>query len=421
MKQFRKKTTNSIICMLICVLLSSLFFISCDDDTRVDFLEEHSLFNLSYGNFENEIGLFNVQNADTINTRHIMRDGFFYIVNGEAGKIMQLTSYGDLIGIMYDEERNPTPTFVTENSAELSALVAREDTSTKIATSYPFNRLGAMAIDSTKNLYVTDFLPIERYEEDADSGTILRQVILRFAPDGTFVDFLAQDGLGGQPFPFIKALYTTNNNELVAVCLDTKGYILFWFSQEGQLLTKVSFDKSMLPEEALDYALETYVTLENIIPDYEDATVYLKADYYGLKVDDSTNVSSGIEYEKTIVYPFDMRTLTYGDPITVPPYERTTSHGYATETFLHPYSFLGVSESGGLFFLLPDDTGLSILVTHENSQRIIRRQIEIPLGESIFQSFSLSNNGIISGLIAREEEISVSWWRTDNIVNSIIE
>ncbi len=423
MKQFCKKFTyTSIFNVYFFLTLTLLLFSSCNPSTEAEYLEADELFSLNYGNFENEISLFDVQNIESINTRIAMRDGFFYIVNGEAGKIIQLTSYGDVIGIIYDEDRNPVPSFAVDNSdGVLSALDTRDDNSTKIATNYPFNRLGAIAVDSTKNLYVTDFLPIERYEEDTETGTVLRQVILRFAPDGTFVDFLTQEGLGGQPFPYIKSLHTTSNNELVAVCLDTKGYILYWFSQDGELLTKFSFDKSMLPEDALDYALETYVTLENIVPDYEEPIIYIKADYYGLTVDESTNVSSGIEFEKTLVYPFDMRTLTYENEITIPAYQRTETHGYATEVFVHPYSFVGISENGGLFFILPDDIGLSVLVTHENSQRIMRRQIPISLTDSIFQSFSLSNNGILSGLIAHEDEVQVAWWRTDSIINSILE
>ncbi len=423
MKQIEKKFRKTpLYISFLLLLIITLFVSSCGTDAASEYIEEESLFSLEYGNFENELKLFDVQNSENINTRLVMRDGFFYIVNGEAGKIMQLTSYGDLIGIVYDDERNPTPSFVLESTDNVvSALDSRDEASTKIATSYPFNRLGVMAVDSTKNLYVTDFLPIDRYEEDSRTGAVLRQVILRFAPDGTFVDFLAQDGLGGQPFPYIKSLHTTANNELVAVCLDTDGFILYWFSQEGVLLTTFSFDKSMLPEDALDYALETYVTLENIIPDYDEPIIYIKADYYGLKVDDSTSVSSGIEFEKTLVYPFDLRTQTYENPITVPGYERSTTHGYATEVFLHPYSFLGISEDGALFFILSDETGLSILVTHENTQRFVRRQVEMPLADSIFESYSLSNNGILSGLIAYEDEASVSWWRTDTIASSILE
>ncbi len=423
MKQFTKflslKTNTIQLIAVICIVLG---LVSCSPDTKTEYVEEDELFSLDYGNFENEINLFDINSAENINTRLVMRDGFFYIVNGEAGKIMQLTSYGDLIGIIYDENRNPVPTFVNENDTTVSsALDSTEGNATKRAVSYPFNNLGAIAIDNNKNIYVTDFLPVDRYEEDTETGSVLRQVILRFNSDGTFVDFLAQEGLGGQPFPYIKSLHTTNNNDLIAICLDTNGHIVYWFSQSGELLTRFVIEKSMLPEEQLNYALETYITVESIVPDYEEPVIYIKADYYGLTVDESTKVSSGIEFEKTLVYPLDVRTLQFEKPITIPAYEQTTSHGYATEVFLHPYSFLGVSETGGLFFMIPDTTGLSVLVTHEDSQKIVRRQIQIPLHDSLFQNFSLSNNGIVSALIAHEDNVSVSWWRTDSILNTITE
>ncbi len=327
-----------------------------------------------------------------------------------------------MIGIIYDNERNPIPSFVDQSEDIIaSALDSAKEDSTKIAVSYPFNTLGAIAVDNNKNIYVTDFLPVNHYEEDSKTGSILRQVILRFDSDGTFVDFLAQDGLGGQPFPYIKSLHTTNNNDLIALCIDTNGYILYWFSQEGTLLTRFAITESMLPEDVLDYALETYIAIEHVVPDFDDPIVYIKADYYGVKVDESTNVSSGIDFEKTLVYPLDIRTQEIGNPITIPAFEQTTTHGYTTEVFAHPYSFLGVSQTGGLFFAIPDDSGLSILVTHENSQRILRRKIELPLTDSVFQNFSLSNNGIISAMVAYEDEVNVSWWRTDTMLNSILE
>ncbi len=419
MKQFSKK---HLFITLLLGLVTLLFFSSCDVARTTSVIKEDELFTLNYGNFENEISLYDIYNLENINTRLIMHDGFFYIVNSEAGKILQLTSYGDLIGILYDNERNPVPTFVSQNNEEIAtALDTREGASTKIAASYPFNSLGAIAVDNEKNIYVTDFLPIERYENDETSGSILRQVVLRFAADGTFVDFLAQEGLGGQPFPFIKDLHTTNNNELVVVCMDMNGFIVYLFSQEGELLTRFTIDKDMLPEDAKDFAPETYITIENVIPDFEDPILYIKADYYGVKIDESTLVSSGIDFEKTLVYTYDIRTQSFSNPISIPAYEKSSSLGYSTEVFLHPYSFLGVSESGGLFFMIPDDTGLSVLVTHEDSQRIIRRQIEAPLAQSVYQNFSLSSNGIVSALIAYEKNISVSWWRTDAIIDTILE
>ena len=128
------------------------------------------MFTLEYGNFEDEINLFDYSQVGNISTSFAMRDGFFYIANSESGKVMELSSYGDLLTLYYSEEMNPTPSFATENGEELNA--------TRRAISYPFNSTSDVAIDSKKNLYVVDRLPVERQEMDDEIGEYVNQVVL---------------------------------------------------------------------------------------------------------------------------------------------------------------------------------------------------------------------------------------------------
>ena len=86
-----------------------------------------------------------------------MRDGFFYIANGESKKIMEMTSYGDLVRLYFNSDANPEPSFMSQDNA-VSA--------TRKATIYPFNQLGAIAVDNRQYLYAVDELPVERQELD---------------------------------------------------------------------------------------------------------------------------------------------------------------------------------------------------------------------------------------------------------------
>lgn len=403
-------------------LAYGVFFVSCEANTNTDVLEKQDLFRLQYGSFENEIQLFNIHNSGDINTSLIMRDGFFYIANGEAGKIMQLTSYGDLIGLIYNNEKNPIPSFIDlSNDIEASALENQTETSTQIAVVYPFNNLSAIAVDSNKNLYAADFLPSDRFELDADSDTMLRQVILHFASDGTFIDYLGQEGPGGVPFPYIKALHTTSNNELVVMCLDEKGYIVYWFSQDGFLLHRIPIGQSALPPHPTDETGNSHMTLEQIVPDYEKRRLYLKIDYYQTKTDKSTMVQSEIVFDQTLVYPLDITTLEYGEPIFIPAYEKAITNSYINEVYLQPYNFLGVTESGCLFFIVTDESGFSMLIIQEDGQKIVRRHIDFPFEEIVFHDFSLSNTGILSAFMAEEDAVSVAWWRADIIIDAIMQ
>jgi len=136
-------------------------------------LKKQDLFSLNYGNFENELKLFGLQEPGQINTHLIMRDGFFYISNGEASKILSLTSYGDLLSILYNSDKNPVPSFIELNGNKtVSALDHNDEIATQNAVVYPFNNIGAAAVDSGKRLYVADLLPPERCVQDESGKTI---------------------------------------------------------------------------------------------------------------------------------------------------------------------------------------------------------------------------------------------------------
>ena len=61
----------------------SLLFYSCFNAEKILSIDEIKLFELNYGNFEEQLNLFDVSKIGAINTSLTMRDGFFYVVNGE--------------------------------------------------------------------------------------------------------------------------------------------------------------------------------------------------------------------------------------------------------------------------------------------------------------------------------------------------
>ncbi|MDE6350156.1 MAG: hypothetical protein K2K67_04040, partial [Treponemataceae bacterium] len=85
---------------LLCVAVLSLA-VSCRRSGVVASVSEKKLFALKYGSFEDELDLFSLSRAGDVRTYMAMRDGFFYVANGEAKKIMELNSYGDLLTLYY--------------------------------------------------------------------------------------------------------------------------------------------------------------------------------------------------------------------------------------------------------------------------------------------------------------------------------
>ena len=188
----------------------SFILFSCDTDSIVGNLKTEELFSLNYGNYEDEFHLYTSEPADYFSSL-VMRDGFFYIADSASKKVNQFSSYGDLVSILYNPVNNPVPSFVQLSDIEVANTGFPTEAATKRSTEYPFNKITGISTDSRQYLYVVDYLPEGRYETDSETGQLLRQVVLRFSADGTFIDYIGQQGPGGIPFPTIKNIFFNNS------------------------------------------------------------------------------------------------------------------------------------------------------------------------------------------------------------------
>lgn len=392
----------------------------CKQDSKITSLKEEKLFTMQYGMFEDELRMFDVNSPGTVQASLYMEDGIFYIENSEAKKIMVLTSYGDLVQVFYNKAFNPEPSFVQKIVSTTSSYT---DSTTEIVTQkaieYPFTNVGMITADNYKNLYVVDFLPPERFKEQ--DSVILRQVVLRFKADGTFIDYLGQEGPGGTPFPYIENIYTTHNNELVVVCRSSNGFCVYWYTSEGFLKYIVPIDEAKLPQIDTEEHIEQYISLANIIPHSKEEKIYLKIDYQISEVDESSKVQSGIVLKETALYPLTIPSGVYEDPLIIPPFEEVETDGYTKTVHKLSYDFLGITDSGWFFFKIGDSTGYSVLMVQPNGQRVLSRHLDIDPKKTLYQSFSLSRGGIISALIIEEKEAKVCWWRTDAVIASFLQ
>lgn len=397
------------------VLLSFLLLSACSQNQIVSTLEEKELFTLTYGNFDNQLNLFSASSIGEIKTHIVMRNGFFYISNGESYKIMQLNSFGDLLTLFYNAETNPVPSFAKDD--EQTVTVA----STQKAIKYPFNSLSAITVDSRQYLYAVDQLPIERQEQDTEKKLQLSQVVLRFAADGSFIDYLGQQGPGGTPFPYIKNIFTTKDNELIVVCTVNTGVVVFWFSTEGYLKYTIPLEINTLPNPHEDSENATFVSLDNVVPSYDGTLLYLNLNYYESTVDSASRVQSGVEYKDTLLYPLVIATGLYDEPISIPPYEEVITSDFSKQIYNLSYDFLGAASSGWLFFIIPDSTGYMVQMIHPGEQKILKRHLDVPQSGISYYDFTLSDDGMISALLAGENSASVIWWRSDSLTAALIQ
>ena len=402
-----------------------IFNFSCSKNQTVSTIREEKLFTLNYGKYENELHLFNLSNLGHINTRLYMKDGFFFISDDNAKKIIQMTSYGDLIGIIYNPETNPEPSFLRKiqnpGSSSSNSALAQQKTTTQSAQKHLFNKLSNIAVNSDKNIFVVDQISEERQEQDLQTKTILKEVVLRFSNDGKFIDYIGQEGPGGTPFPFIKDIFVTKNNELIVTCVTNDGHTVYWFNQSGFLKYTIPIKTESIPLINTDELenTEIFITIDKVIPDYTKQKLFIKTDYHKTVIDTEANVQSGIEYFQTLLHPLNVESGQYEEFLVIPPYEDVVTDGFSKLTYNTSFDFLGVTESGWFFFIIPDNTGYVIQMIQPNGQRIIKRHLDYNRDKTVYLNFSLSDEGIISALLATNENAQVVWWRTDTLVDSI--
>lgn len=400
---------------------------SCSRNQTITTLKEEKLFTLKYGKYENELQLFNLANLGNINTKIFMKDGFFFIADDNAKKIIQTTSYGDLLGIIYNPETNPEPSFVRKitnsNAIGSSTENYSQKTITQSAQKHPFNNISNLAVDSEKNIFVVDQITAERQEQDLQSKTILKEVVLRFTNEGNFIDYIGQEGPGGTPFPFIKDIFVTKNNELIVTCITTEGNTVFWFNSAGFLKYTIPIKTESIPLVKDEYDMDSteyFVTIDKIIPDFTKQKLYIKTDYHKTVIDTESNVQSGIEYYQTLLHPLNVENGQFEEFLVIPPYEDVVTDGFSKLTYNTAFDFLGVTESGWFFFMIPDSTGYIVQMIQPNGQRIIKRHLKYNRDKTEYLNFTLSDDGIISALLASNEKVDILWWRTDSLIESIL-
>ena len=95
---------KNLIVLAISTLILPLLFMGCGRNSTIQSINETELFSLSYGNFEEQLSVADLNEVGSVRTGIAMRDGFFYIIDGYAKKTMELNSYGDLLTLFYNED-----------------------------------------------------------------------------------------------------------------------------------------------------------------------------------------------------------------------------------------------------------------------------------------------------------------------------
>ncbi len=397
----------------ILVLLAVFFSLlsACSRQDRSS-LPREDLFSLKIGKMEDQLDLFQMEGVPFADkTKLLMRDGIFYISNGNSFKVMEFNSYGDLLSMFYNPEENPRPVILTP-------VDAQEAPTNKPAYPHPFQRIGEIAVTGSRMLLVEDRVPEERRVQDENLEALLDRVVLRFSKEGKYIDYIGQEGIGGTPFPFIDGIDVTDNDEIVVRTRTSKAWLVYWFSKNGDHLFTVEISMTNLP---MPDGPDVIPSLESVKAGPKNRLLYLKIDYYHEEVDLATRKLSGVDYSSSRIYTLDVEKERYSGFIEVPDNKVRQERPNILESngFSYVYEFIGITRGGYTFLMSPDETNqYKLLILDSRGKAIVRKQIIIEDEDLIFKTFYLTPTGILCGLLCDPYNAKIVWWRSDKLIEA---
>ncbi len=412
---------------VVLVLACLLILASCES-SQPRSLEREKLFSLSIGRAEDEVDLYRRRSDPLMQRNHLaMQDGFFYLSNPASNKVMELTSYGDLISLWYNPDENPQPVL-------LQAEASDDEIVNRRAHQYPFTRVGDIAVTADKELYAVDLVTEERSIFDDNLGVMLNRIVLRFDSAGRLVDYIGQEGTGGTPFPYIQRIGVSAGGELVVVSKTADVWLVFWYDARGNHLytVEISLDRLPIPEDLVEpndsressasdngATSDVIPILESLHPDVEQRRVFLKLNYYEEAVDEQTGTGSGISTRSSRIYWLDLASGRYEGYVDIPRNSDTVTEGtiFDRAELEFMYDFVGTARGGHLFLLSREtEKNTELLIMNTEGRVVRRRMLAIEDGLTSHKEFSVSKTGILSSMLGFDDHVDIVWWRSDRFI-----
>ncbi|MBN1412885.1 MAG: hypothetical protein JW969_18740 [Spirochaetales bacterium] len=394
--------------MVLILIIIILALLSSCEQKPIEELPGEDLFTLKIGKMEDQFDIFMMDGTSLRRkNRFIMKNGIFYIANGNSSKVMKFTSYGDLLLLIYNPDTNPRP-FVLDTEEQEGVITNRP------AETADLLNIGEIAIDSENTIYLEDQVPPEQAVKDEKLEINLTSRIYRYNRLGRLVDFIGQEGTGGTPFPYIQRIHITEKDELVAICRIYDQWNVYWYAKNGNPLLNITIDTRLLPKES-----NLIPSLENLVPDFTEYALYLKINYSREEIDPSTETKETIKDAFSRIYKYNITTRKYEHYVETPDNEtkKIISGNKEVEIPAPSYEFLGVDIKGSYYLIRPDtENKFKVLIIDNAGKTRVTRLISVDDSELYFKMFHLSDKGIISGILCYQDEVKVMWWRTDRLI-----
>jgi hypothetical protein len=340
-----------------------------------------------------------------------MRNGTFYIANGGGSKVMEFSSYGDLLLELYDPSANPDPVglSVVEGGSEVA--------STRRAARHSLPETGSIAVDSAETIYLAARASSTLAVTDEALGVRREGILLRFDREGKALPYLGSDGVGGTPFPPIESLQLTAKDEIVVVCRTARARMVYWFGTDGTPKYESVLSEDQVPPAGTP---NTSGVIQSVCPDQSRPALYLLVDYFRESVDKSTGTVTAVVPLTSVIHRLNLESGRFDQSHEVPAVKprKVQSGGREVEIPGARYELLGVVEQGAAFLMRPEGSGVYELALMDAQGKLAeKRRVLIDDQGLTYMTMHLSSNGILSALLCDSTKAHVVWWRCDRILS----
>jgi len=411
----------------LCAPLLVILLISCEPSRKTRNIVRSDLFSLGYGLSENQIDL---SSGGENGIDLTMREGIFHLLDGTGKKVLKLSSYGDLLALLYDPSRSPEPRIVKpiedlENETANNVM----DAPGRYAAPIKFEAPRKIAVDANQTIYVVDRVTdsLDRIF-DAQTDSYCDRIVRRFGAQGSELPYIGQEGPGGSPFPQILRVDALGNGTVAVVSASETVVLINNFGKTGNLLSSLRLNRSSLPVPGSlaestreNKGVRIHANLDGIleVATADSFEITLKIDYYREYFDPASLVISRDEFAGSWIFVLNGSTGKAVNSVAIVPGNPDT----AIPELIGEYS--------GLYYLL-SDTALSengqgsqdgkdangkglnaarMLQLVDMQGKVQQRfRLDIPADATEIMVLKVSDSGQIYALLKADKAVHVAWW-----------
>ena len=407
----------------ICTLIF-LFNFACYQFRQIEEIKKQNLFMLSAGYKQDQV----IMDGILVNNNYfqpdiLYKDGFLYLSDVKNAKVLKISSTGDLVLVIYSPEKNPLIGSKNNDQNKNNPQNAIENTpdngiKTIIKKTYDFQIIEKLAVDTNKNIYVTEYAKEYSLFDEKNNHYYLRYV-LQFDRNGNFTRKIGRNGTDSEPFGFIWMMSCDENNNLIVITKNSTGFNLHRFDEKGNLNKHFIINKNFLNKLSPGLADKVYELIDiHILNSQNNFAVTI--DIYGSTQENNEQIYTNGIFTKNI-YIINIQTdniflVHQFKPKKVMNKEKTK------EWYLPLPALLGISNENYFIFYQQDIfSGNFILeITNQFGRKIVdKKSIALNQQKEILSYFKIADDGSIYTYQVNEDTIDFfRWrWRTDLFTN----